>query len=130
MNKLHSHGKHKMWLENQIIYIESEGPWNLEYFHEMHTELFNLVMLIKEQPYALLISLIGNGIPVKEGVEIHKLFVEKGNARAVAVNLSECTTKSITENVFSDCYKRAKLNYRIFQEKREAKQWLQVSIHT
>ena len=60
MSKLSAHGKHKMWVEQNVVCIESQGPWNLEYFNEMHIELLEKLYPIKEEPYAVYLKLIGN----------------------------------------------------------------------
>lgn len=124
MSKLVAHGKHKMWVEKNVVCIESQGPWNLEYFNDMHIELFNLVQSIKEEPYAVYIKLIGNAMPVAEGLNAHQKFVATGQSRALAMDLSECDTKPITEKVFKNAYYGAGIPCQVFESQAAAFDWL------
>lgn len=38
-----AHGNSHIWVQNNIIVIESRGPWNLEYFQGFHQDLINVV---------------------------------------------------------------------------------------
>lgn len=124
MAKLEAHGEHKMWVEQNVVCIESQGPWNVEYFKEMHKELFDILQPIKDQPYAVYINLVGNGMPVADGLAIHQKFVATGQSRAVAINVSNCLTRPITEKVFRNTYISIGIKCQVFESKEDAFDWL------
>ena len=124
MAKLSSHGEHSIQLDNNIVYVESTGPWNIEYFQQLHVELPNLIAQIPSQRYVVCLTLIGDAIPVKEAIAFHIEYLKTRPVLAVALDMSKCTSKVITQKILSDIYRCANIQHQFFENGEAAKKWL------
>lgn len=118
------HGTSQIKCENDIIKIDAKGPWNLEYFDYLHKELIICSSQINLNNYCVLLNLSGEAIVVDGAIEKHIEFVAKSTAKAIAINLSHCTTIGITKKIFRKGYGKAKIKHEFFMTEQEARQWL------
>ena len=124
MANLSSHGKHNIWLDNNIVYVESTGPWNMEYFQQLHLEMPKLIAQIPNQRYVVCLTLIGDAIPVKEAIAFHTEYVKTRSVLAIALDMSKCTSEVITQKILSDIYRCANIQHQFFEDSDTAKAWL------
>ncbi len=119
-----AHGQTKILVEDNIIIIESTGPWNLEYFETFHQELVLTLVKFSLDKYAVLLIPIGETIAVHEARDYHIKFLKKGTVRAVAINLSKSKIPLATQNMCKEVYSEVPLEHEFFTSTEEAKCWL------
>jgi hypothetical protein len=119
------HGTLDIVIEGNLILIEAQGPWNIEYLDQLHEQLFIAASRVDPKNYAILITPKGEAISVEAGIEYHLNFIRKGNAKAVALNLAHCTTALLTENLFTQLYRAAGIKHAIFDNSHDARLWLE-----
>ena len=119
------HGGLDITIENNLIMIDARGPWNIEYLDQLHGQLLQAITKVDINKYGVLITLRGDAISVGDGFEYHLNFIRKGNTKAVAINLSNCTTALLSESIFSKLYQKAGVNHAFFDNSADAYQWLE-----
>ncbi len=119
-----AHGQTKISVEDDIIIIESTGPWNLEYFKAFHKELVLTLVNFSLDKHAVLLIPIGETIAVYEARDYHIEFLKKGTTRAVAINLSKSKAPLTTQNMCKEVYNEVPLEHKFFTSTEEAKCWL------
>ena len=124
MNIFPPHGKLDIKIENNLIIIEAQGPWNIEYLQYLHQQLLSSVAKVDVDNYGILISPIDDAISVKEGFEYHLNFIRHATVKAVAVNLARCTSPLMTENICRKLYGEAEINHSFFTDETAARTWL------
>jgi hypothetical protein len=122
--KFFAHGKTEITIEGNILVVRSVGPWNIEYFHDLHQDLIEAVSQVDINNYGILLIPIGEAISVAEAIDYHVGFLKQGNTKAVAVNLSSSDVPNTTKDLCSKAYKRAALNFEFFYSNDSAKEWL------
>jgi hypothetical protein len=120
------HGTLDIVIEDNLVLIEAEGPWNIEYLDQLHEQLIKAVSQVDPNNYAILITPQGEAISVEAGLEYHLNFIRQGNAKAVALNLAHCTTASLTESIFTKLYRIAGVKHAFFDNSFDARQWLEM----
>ncbi|WP_440876161.1 hypothetical protein [Thalassotalea sp. PLHSN55] len=120
-----AHGKFDIRVESNIIALSAQGPWNIEFFDELHHELFHVAATMQEKKYAILLSPIGEAIAVNNSIAYHVDFIRKGKAIAVAVNLEQCDFKALTKHQCGQAYKLANLKHAFFEDEHSARLWLE-----
>jgi len=118
------HGCCNISHEENIIMMDAEGPWNDEFFVEMHHKLLGVVGQIDINNYAILVTLIGESIATSDSLITHENHVKSGNAKAIAFNLAYCDTPLITEMMFTKIYNSNNLKNKFFNDTASAKSWL------
>ncbi|WP_286262886.1 hypothetical protein [Thalassotalea atypica] len=119
-----AHGRATIFVEDNIVIIESIGPWNLEYFMALHIKLVNAIRQIQHDKYAVLLKLNGEAIAGQDCYNAHLNFIKQGNAKAVAINLSSCSTPVISRDLLSKIYHEAGLEHQFFADDHTAIHWL------
>ena len=124
------HGTLELAIEDNLILIEAQGPWNIEYLDYLHKKMSLAVTQVDQNNYAVLLTPIGEAISVEVGLEYHTNFIRNSRTKAVAVNLAHCTTSQLTENLFSKIYQTAGLNHAFFDNVFDARNWLEGQLAT
>ena len=84
-----AHGKCNFTVEDNIIIIDATGPWNLEFFQQMHRDLSEIILRdVDFYNFAILLVLKGDSFATQEGLDYHLNLVRKGPTKALALNLS------------------------------------------
>ena len=122
--KFATHGQYKISLEGNIVIIEAEGPWNDEFFLNMHHSLAEKVGQLGSDIYALLVVLKGEAVATYDSIEVHNKYVRAGNTKAIAISLEFCDTPSTAKDLFQRVYEENKLLHQFFSESASAKEWL------
>jgi hypothetical protein len=130
MNISSPHGTLDIVVEDNLVFIEAEGPWNIEYLEQLHEQLIKAVLKVDRNNYAVLITPKGEAISVEAGFEYHLNFIRHGNAKAVALNLAQCTTALLTESIFTKLYRMAGVKHAFFDNSFDARQWLENELKT
>ena len=115
----------ELTIEDNLILIEAQGPWNIQYLAYLHKQLIWAVKQVDQRNYGVLLTLKGEAITVEEGLEYHLNFIRKSNTKAIALNLGYCTTALLTENLFSNIYRAAGFNHAFFDNAFDARFWLE-----
>lgn len=71
------HGGLTINVKDNIMFIEASGPWNLEYFTELHGALIEASKQLDIKHYGVYLQLVGQAVTVEGGLEIHSAFVKK-----------------------------------------------------
>ena len=124
--QLRPHGKCTYSIQNNIVIIEAEGPWNLEFFVEMHKDLRQIIIEnLDINDYKILVVFKGNALSVQDGLDYHLNNVKLGKAKAIACSLEFSNNPSFTQMLFEKVYDEALLENRFFTTTTEALQWLE-----
>ena len=119
-----THGRTDIIINGNVITIDSLGPWNIEYFHELHQDILIAVAKVDFTNYAVLLRPKGEAISVAEAIDYHVAFLKEGNAKAIAVNLSGSDVPNTTKSLCSKAYRAANVNFEFFYCDDLAKAWL------
>jgi hypothetical protein len=117
-------------IEDNLILIEAQGPWNIEYLDFLHQELLWAVTQVEQRNYGVLLTLKGEAISVETGLEYHLHFIRHSKTKAVALNLAHCTTSQLTENLFTKIYRAAGIKHAFFDNAFDARLWLEKQLTT
>ncbi len=120
-----AHGQACISVADSIMTIQSRGPWNVEYFTDMHCEIIETIKKHSLTNFAVLLIPYGEAIAVHEAIDYHVNFLRKGKSNAVAINLSCCDTPLSTENMCRKIYEAAGLTHEFFYDNEQAIVWLQ-----
>ena len=119
------HGKCHYLIEGNIITIDATGPWNLEFFKQMHRELHDIVLSkVDIDNFAILLILQGDSLAVQDGLDYHRELVSVGSAKAFALNCTLSIAPAISESIFRKVYDQAGLKNKSFDTTETAKAWL------
>lgn len=119
-----AHGNVKVSIEDNIIILECEGPWNIEFFHILHQDIVSAIKQVGHSNYGVLLIPIGEAIGTAETMDYHIDFLKQGNTKAVAVNLALSDVPVSTENICRIAYQAAKRKHEFFLDNDTAKLWL------
>lgn len=119
------HGECSYTVEDNIITIDATGPWNLEFFKQMHLELSELVShQVDPTNFAVLLIFRGDSIAVKDGLAYHLSRVKNSNTKALALFTGYSNSPQLTNNIFKNVYDEAGLYHQNFDSIASAKAWL------
>jgi len=123
--ELNPHGKCNYLVENNIITIDATGPWNLEFFKQMHRELADIILNdVDFNNFAILLILKGDSVAVQDGLNYHLNLVRSGPTKALAINSALSNAPQITQSIFKKVYDQAGLKNQCFNSTDAAKAWL------
>ena len=124
MNKFTIHGDCEIKVEGNIVHINLEGPFNIEFFSFMHKELLAIGDQINKDHYAVILSPKGEAVIVDQAFKYHTDFLLQRTPKAVAINLENCETKVVTESICEKIYQQAGINHQFFNSHQQALHWL------
>lgn len=107
-----------------MLHLVAEGPWNKEIFQSLHVDFQQAFRQIDINNYVVLVEFLGEAIMVGEVYQEHVEFIKKGNAKAIAVDLSKCTTASLSKQIFTNLYRDGGLKAGFFDNNQAARAWL------
>ncbi len=123
------HGDVNLSWHQDILEINSTGPWNMEFFHHLHAQLIAFVPTEKKGKFTVLLSISGEAVPTPDAQRYHTEFLKASTAQAVAVNLANCQSVAMTKAVANQVYTQAGLPHQIFNNRLDALQWLQNEVY-
>lgn len=124
-----AHGTCSYTVEDNIVNIEATGPWNLEFFKQMHRELSEIILHeVDFHNFAILLILKGDSFATQDGLDYHLNLVKQGPTKALALNSSLSNAAQITESVFQKIYDKAGLENQSFNTTEAAKSWLKTKL--
>jgi hypothetical protein len=126
--KFAPHGNCDFVIDDNIIIISAYGPWNKEFFYDMHTNLAILLPTEIKQSFGLLVLMHGETLATAEGLELHFNGVKHGNAKAIAIDLSKSFYPEPTKQMFQRVYAKANLENDFFSDKEKALTWLKAKL--
>ena len=113
-----------MSIEDKLIVIKAQGPWNDEYIKSLHQTLFRTYQAVDTSNYGILLNLHGEALAVESGFKRHLSFLKKAKIRAVALNLADCDTRGLTKTLFSRIYSQASIRHATHTDEQTARAWL------
>ena len=123
------HGKCSYTVENNIVIIDATGPWNLEFFKQMHRELSDIILHdVDYHNFAILLELKGDSFAAQDGLDYHLHLVKQGPTKALALNSALSNASCITQSVFKKVYDQAGLANQSFNSTEAAKAWLRTQL--
>ena len=123
------HGTCSINVEGNLMIIRAQGPWNQEYIDRLHKDLLLVSKSLDINNYGILLNLCGEALAVESGFKKHLDFVKQAKTKAIAMNLSDCSTREMTKTIFTKLYDQAKINNASFTDESEAKAWLLEQLH-
>ncbi len=124
-----AHGHCSYTIEDNIVTINATGPWNLEFFKQMHRELSDIILHeVDFHNFAILLELNGDTFATQEGLDYHLNLVKQGPTKALAINSAESNAAQITQSIFKKVYDKAGLENQHFDSTKAAKQWLKTKL--
>lgn len=124
-----AHGTCNYTVEDNIVTIDATGPWNLEFFKQMHRELSEIILHdVDFHNFAILLILKGDSFATQDGLNYHLQLVKQGPTKALAINSSLSNAAQITESVFKKVYDKAGLENQSFDTTEAAKSWLKTKL--
>jgi hypothetical protein len=125
------HGRCQFTFDNNIIIIDALGPWNLEFFEILHSNLLRIVQEnFKDKAYGIVVILKGETLATQEGLNYHLYRVKQGNAKAIAINMIHSSFALTTQIQFEAVYNKAELKNKFFRDTSMAKQWIEDVLHS
>lgn len=124
MDHFSVHGHCEISMLDKILVIDAYGPWNVEFIHHLHQLLINNVRNKAITDFAVLLRPHGEAILVSQAIPLHVEFLKHSSAKAVAIDLSDCTTKSMTSDLCRLVYTKAGLRHHVFDDGESAQAWL------
>jgi hypothetical protein len=119
-----AHGKTTLSIIDDVIILECEGPWNIEFFHILHQQIYQAIQQCSPGNYGVLLIPIGETIGTPEAMDYHIKFLNKGNPKAIAVNLSRSDIPQSTQNLCHLAYQTSQLTHAFFVDNDSALYWL------
>lgn len=124
-----AHGKCHYTVDDNIIVVDAVGPWNLEFFQQMHRELSEIILRdVDFNNFAMLLILRGDSFATQDGLEYHLKLVKHGPTKALAINSAPSNAASITQSIFKKIYDKANLENEQFDSTEAAKAWLRTKL--
>jgi hypothetical protein len=120
-----AHGRCTFTVDSNIIIIDTLGPWNLEFFEILHSNLKKTVQEnFKNKSYGIVVVLKGETLATQEGLNYHLSQVKQGNATAIAINMIHSSFALTTQIQFEAVYNKAGLRNEFFTDTTIAKEWI------
>ncbi len=119
-----AHGKTNLNVVENIIILECEGPWNIEFFHLLHRQIYQAIKQCSPNNYGVLLIPLGETIGTPDTMDYHIKFLKRGNPCAVAVNLSRSKVPQSTKDLCHLAYATAQLPHAFFTDNESALKWL------
>lgn len=119
-----AHGNYQLSVEKNMVIVEAEGPWNNEFLTDLHNEFRKKIEQVDINNYAVLVIPIGEALAIGQAIYQHAEFVKQGNAKAIAIDLSNSTTPLSTETMFTKVYNEEEINHAFFTDRDTAIAWL------
>lgn len=123
--EFYPHGKCSFAVESNIISIDATGPWNIEFFKKMHSELGHIILNdVDDTNFAILLILKGEPVATKDGLDYHLQLVSTGQTKAIAIYSALSEAPAIAQGVFKKTYNQAGLKNKYFDSTASARAWL------
>lgn len=119
-----SHGNADITVDDNVIFVEATGPWNMEYFKGFHEELLAASAHLKPGKFGVHLTVKGEAIASPDSIEAHIEFLKRSTVLGIAVNFEQCTTTRISKLIFEDIYQRAGHNFLIVDDHQSGCDWL------
>ena len=113
-----------MYVEDNIVVMDIEGPCNKEFFKLMAEELFKVRELIDLDNYTGLVILHGEALAAEDAMAYFIEYLKSITPKAIALDLSNTESPSMTESLCKKAYVAAGIKHGFFMSTDEAKQWL------
>ncbi len=123
-SQFHRHGYCEIQVDDNIIYITAYGPWNDEYFDDLHIKLTAVVQTVDINNYGVYLQPTGEAVAPQSAIDSHLNFILHSQVKAVALNLQDCTTARLTRSLCTKLYDKAKINHQYFDDKETAISWI------
>jgi len=121
------HGTLHFTLEDNMLIIDGRGPWNKE---ALQLSVFNANAVQQKRTsdkWAVLINVTGDPIHTPDAAELLVEYIkdEKNHGRvATALILTNSTSPELGKRHIADLYNRAGEQYQFFNNRADAKSWL------
>lgn len=121
------HGTIGLSLEDRILTIEGDGPWNIESVYVSDEKVKPFTEKLAGKPWAVMVILGGEPIHVPEATELLIKIVkqDKKNGRvATAVILNQSNSPEFGKRHIGKIYSSAGEPYEFFDDEKTALAWL------
>ena len=124
-----AHGGLEIEVEDNIINIFAEGPFNVEYFSNLHRALKNAAPYVNIDNYGVLISMSGEAVALQEGLKKHKDFVRRAGTKFIAIVIpSDSQTFGISKKMITNTYQGVVTAFDFFDSVDAASCWLRAHL--
>ena len=118
------HGKCQIVVEDNVLIIDAEGPWNIEFMQKLHKQLQEASQQVDINNYGVLLKPYGEALAVQEAIDYHVDFLRQARTKVVAINLANSDIPSMTKLMCEKIYQQANLSAEYFTDNIAAKKWL------
>lgn len=124
------HGKSEITVEHNLMLIEAYGSWNEEYMVQFHQQLLEAAVLLTNlNNYGIVINLHGQALITEQGIHTHIEFIKQGHTKAIAINMADCLSLGISQNILTKLYRAADIKHQFFTTHSDAKAWVLEQLH-
>ncbi|MCJ8319124.1 MAG: hypothetical protein MJK12_05795 [Colwellia sp.] len=122
------HGECNITVEGNILIVEVEGLWNIEFMQNMHASLLKASQQVDVNNYGLLLILHGEALGAQVAIDYHIEFIQRVNTKAIAINLAHCSIPSMTKHMCEKVYRTVNFPSQYFTDTLTAKNWLKAQL--
>jgi hypothetical protein len=127
MSRFPTHGSVELDIDENILFVEGYGPWNLESVVEAETHMAPLLQTLSISPWGALVVLHGDPIYVPDAAAVLSRAIREQKVLgrvATALVVDQSNTPEFSKRHLSDIFKSAGESFRFFPNKEQAKWWL------
>jgi len=125
------HGFMNFSVEENILTIKGQGPWNLDAIDQRVIEAREHIEMVQGKPWAVLAIVSGDSILVPEAVAKLTKIIQSDQLKgriATALVIQQCTIPELVETHLSQIYTLAGEEFKSFEEIVDAKNWLKLQL--
>ncbi|WP_026376771.1 hypothetical protein [Aestuariibacter salexigens] len=127
------HGKLHAYVDDNILVVEGEGPWNSEQLEKTTRDARSTLEALYGKPWGVMTVMRGDAVYIPEAAEslVKLIRREKHKGRqCTAIVLKDCAKPVFCRQHLSAIYTEAEENFAFFETEDEAKSWLTEHIHS
>lgn len=121
------HGSIDVHIDDRILCIQGEGPWNLEAVQQAQNKYSPLVDTLRGKAWGTIVALKGDPIYVPDAADFLVKTIQKERQQgcvATAILVGESNSPEFAKRHLSELHSRANDVFSFFSNQQEAEQWL------
>ena len=127
MSGFEGHGSIDCHIQDNILFIEGDGPWNLEAVEQANNQYHQLMVTLHGKVWGKVVVLIGDPIYVPNAEEylVQSIKQDRHNGCvATAIVVEQSNSPEFAKRHISEIHTKANDVFRFFADKDEASWWL------
>jgi hypothetical protein len=127
MSSFIEHGSVNLHIEDRILRVQGNGPWNLEALVEAQNRYGSLVETLHGNPWGTLIVLSGDPIYIPQAADYLVNSIQYQRSKgcvASAILVAQSSSPEFAKRHLSELHTRAEDTFRFFANTNDAAWWL------